>query len=155
EASWVLTTNTSFGFFTSAARLADTPKTSGTVVAAAPARNSRRVVMAVTPLFCGRLAGGFAPAGRCGLLGLLYGEVVEARLGVGLGPEAHLAGLGEGVVRRLQVLLAVQTALDLVADHFDRERVPFPSGNLDLGVLELGAALTAHDLVDPEVVFQG
>src|SRR5262249_59995105 len=105
EASWVFTPRASLGDGASAADAPGAPRTSGTAAAADAARNSRRVVMAVSP------------ACRGDLLEFLRLEVVERGLGVGLGPQTDLAGLRERVVCCLQVVLAVQEALDLVADH--------------------------------------
>src|SRR5260370_29278166 len=81
-------------------------------------------------------------------------ELIERRLSVGLRPEPDLARLGDRTVLDVEILLAVNEALDVLADHRDFERVPCAGRNLNLGVLELGAALAGHDLVDAEVVFE-
>src|SRR5262245_11034640 len=44
-------------------------------------------------------------------------EIVELRLGVGLRPHPNLAGIREGRVMYVQVLLAIQVAFDVVALH--------------------------------------
>src|SRR5262249_6501016 len=61
-------------------------------------------------------------------------QVVEVRLGVGLGPQANPAGLRDRVVLDVEVLLAVEDALDVVAGHFDLQRVPLLGRDLHLGV---------------------
>src|SRR5205814_1401962 len=52
----------------------------------------------------------------------VYHELIEMRLRIGLGPQAHLARLIEGVVLHIQILLAIDEALDVVAGHFDLDR---------------------------------
>src|SRR6516164_9749092 len=67
-------------------------------------------------------------------------ELVERSLRVRLGPQADLARRGDGVILDVEVLLAVEEALDVVARHLDLERVPLAGRDRDVGVLELGAA---------------
>src|SRR5262245_24295895 len=107
--------------------------------------NSRRVVMAVPPAWAKKMAVS---------LEFFRLEVIEARLCVGFGPQTDLAGLRERGVFGFEVLLAVEEALDFLAGHLYRERVPLAFLDLHLGVLKLGAALAGDDLVDAEVVFE-
>src|SRR5262245_29870657 len=140
EASCVLTTNTCRGAGSWRAPAADvgSPRASG--VAAARARNSRRVVMAISS--------------RPSLAEVPHPEVVEGRLGVRLGPEADPAGLGNGRVRGFDQLLPVQRALDAVADHPDGQRVPLAGGELDPLLAAELRPLACDDVVEPVVVLQ-
>src|SRR3954453_11347925 len=81
------------------------------------------------------------------------GQVVEQGPGVGLGPEADLAGLGEGRVLDFEVFLAVEVDLDPIALHGHPEPGPAVVV-LDVGVLERRRALAVDHLVDPEVVLE-
>src|SRR5437762_8287961 len=81
-------------------------------------------------------------------LRFLCQELIEGGLGVGLGPQTDLAGLREALILHVEVFLAVEEALDVLADHLRLERVPLAGRYFDLGVLELGTALPARDLVD-------
>src|SRR5437764_15376850 len=75
------------------------------------------------------------------------------RLRVRFGPEPDLAGGGKGVVRRVQVLLAVEEALDMVAGHGDLQLVPASRGHGYVGAPELDTP-SIDDLIDPVIVFQ-
>src|SRR5262249_15976382 len=59
-------------------------------------------------------------------------QTIEIRVRIRLGPEADLAGLGEGLVLGFQVFLAVEGAFDLGAGHLNGQRVPLAGGNLEV-----------------------
>src|SRR5437762_400000 len=80
-------------------------------------------------------------------------EVVEVALRVGLAPEADLPGLLERVVVHVQVLLAVEVALDVVAGHGHAELVPGAGPRAYVRSPGLDAAAVEH-VVDAEVVLQ-
>src|SRR5215471_15700488 len=73
-------------------------------------------------------------------------ELVKMGLGVGLGPQADLARLVDAVVLDVKVLLAVEEALDVVADVLDLQSMPFTGGHLHIDALELLVALAVHNL---------
>src|SRR5262245_3851682 len=81
-------------------------------------------------------------------------DVVEVGLGVGLAPQPDLARVLDGVVLGVQVLLAVEITLDVIARHFDLQRVPFAGGYLEAFLGFQLRALAGHHLVDAEVVLQ-
>src|SRR5262245_37914200 len=80
-------------------------------------------------------------------------EVIEVRLRVRLGPQAHLARFLERVVLHVQQLFAVQETLDVVAGLLDLEGVPFAGRDLHDLALKL-LARAGHDLVNAEVILQ-
>src|SRR5260370_16296871 len=67
----------------------------------------------------------------------LHLKLIEIRLSVRLRPQADLARVLDAVVLDLQVLLSVQVTLDLVALHFDLQRIPFTALDLHLLALKL------------------
>src|SRR5262245_14924906 len=91
-------------------------------------RTTARAIPAATPCITFML---FSLRMRGLLLARRDDELVERRLGVCLGPEADLACPREGLVHEIQVLLAVEIALNLIPRHLDREGVPLADRHLD------------------------
>ena len=66
---------------------------------------------------------------------------------MGFGPDADLSCLLEGVVLELQLLLAVEVALDLVVGHLERGRVPLTPWGFQFFLGRQLNALPSPDLV--------
>src|SRR5262249_56494393 len=81
-----------------------------------------------------------------------YLEIVEVSLRVRLRPEADFAGLRDGRVLRLDLLLAVQIALDGVADMPHLESVPRPGRDLEILLPRELCPLSRDDVIKPIVV---
>src|SRR5262249_48885900 len=90
----------------------------------------------------------------CSLALFLDLELVKMGLGLGLGPQGDRARLVDAVVLDVEVLLAIEEALDVVANVLDLQGVPFAGVKVHVGTLELLGALAGDDLVDAEVVLQ-
>src|SRR5262245_60884763 len=81
-------------------------------------------------------------------------KVVEVSLRVRLGPQADLSGFLDRLVRRFEFFRAVEVALELFADVFDRERVPAARRDLDLFLGNELRPFPVDDVVEAIVVFQ-
>src|SRR6266436_8158519 len=84
----------------------------------------------------------------------LHYQVIEIGYGVSRAPEADLARVFEGVVRRFDLFLAVVITDDFVADALDLELVPLPGGDLEVRARELPSA-PFYNVVQAVVVLQG
>jgi hypothetical protein len=82
-------------------------------------------------------------------------ELVEMGLRIGLGPEAHFAGMLERSVRDLPQLPAVQVTFHLVAFGLDLELMPFTRRDLHALLAANLAAFPGHNMVNPIIVLQG
>src|SRR5207244_1141889 len=83
-----------------------------------------------------------------------HGEVVEVGDRVGLGPQADLAGLGEGLVLGIDDLLAVPVDLEVVPAGLGAQLVPGAAADGPVPACEL-AALALHHVIQAHVVLQG
>src|SRR5579862_5200420 len=81
-------------------------------------------------------------------------QVGEISLGIGLGPQADLARLREGVVFGFNQQLAVKVALDLFAVVNHTNGVPFARFRFNIVLGNQFLALATFDLVEAEVVLQ-
>src|SRR6266540_7145381 len=78
---------------------------------------------------------------------------VEVRDGVGLGPDAHLAGIPERVVLGVDDGLSFPEDLQAIPAGLDRERVPGLRSHLAARPLDLSAA-PVHHAVQVDVVLE-
>src|SRR5260370_22560669 len=147
EASPVLTTNACLGVAVAGRSPAWANNVNETSRAAARPHPTLSLRFMGTSFYDGYLS--------CSILLPDHDEIVEIGLGIRLGPQADLAGRGNGIVLALQQFRVVQKTLDLVANMADGQLVPFANGHLDivLGRFQLHA-LVVHNLVEPIVVFQ-
>lgn len=87
-------------------------------------------------------------------LNFSYLQVIEIRKGVGFYPESYFSAVRERVVRDVEVLFPVVVALDTIALHLYRYRVPLSGRYVDLGAPQR-FTVALDDFVDAEVVLQG